>query len=460
MNQPAQELQLAEPAAGKDAAEHFSAGYGLKDFVVQAPDSPAPTGRLRIRPLSQVPPRNVRWLVPGMIPLRTLTLVAGVGGLGKSTYLCGIAAKVTRGELAGPAGDVILVSYEDAAEEVLRPRIEAAQGDLDRVHQVYVEPEDGMVCLPGDIGELSDLIAETDSSLLVIDPIVAAVDLGLDTHKDQHCRHVLGQLARLAEGHDCAVAYVGHLNKASTLEAYLRIAGSTAFYNAARVVILVTEDNEAPDSQRIISQRKNNYGPLSPVERHVIETVLLDDADAVSGDNITTSRMRFLEFAEDVDRNDVLAAPVRERGTTKLDEALGWLELALHDGEWHDSEGLKKLAVGSGIAERTLQRASGEIGVDVERRGFPASTHWHLPHSRQTFSIGLGATEEEDLKPHGYKESFVEVLPVAPVAPTRGVQGVLGTTEGSPLTGPASNVSAELTDEDIYLCKSEMEAGS
>src|SRR5207253_9648558 len=125
--------------------------------------------------------------------------------------------------------------------------------------------------------------------------------------------------------HDCAVGYVGHLNKASTLEAYLRIAGSTAFYNAARVVILVTEDNEAPDCQRIISQRKNNYGPLCPVERHVIETVQLADADAVTGDFITTSRMRFLELAEDIDRNDVLAAPVRERGPTKLDEARAWL---------------------------------------------------------------------------------------------------------------------------------------
>ena len=30
--------------------------------------------RLRLRRLSEVQPRQVRWLVPGLIPLRTLTL--------------------------------------------------------------------------------------------------------------------------------------------------------------------------------------------------------------------------------------------------------------------------------------------------------------------------------------------------------------------------------------------------
>ena len=41
--------------------------------------------RLQLRALADVEARQVRWLVPGLIPLRTLTLVAGVGGLGKST---------------------------------------------------------------------------------------------------------------------------------------------------------------------------------------------------------------------------------------------------------------------------------------------------------------------------------------------------------------------------------------
>ena len=42
--------------------------------------------------------------------------------------------------------------------------------------------------------------------LVIIDPIVAAIDIALDAHKDQHVRAVLAQLADLAETPDCAVA--------------------------------------------------------------------------------------------------------------------------------------------------------------------------------------------------------------------------------------------------------------
>src|SRR4051794_37069209 len=85
---------------------------GIDDFN-EVPDlGPAP--RLSLRALRDVQARQVRWLLPGLIPLRTLTLVAGVGGLGKSTLLAGVAAKVSRGELLDGPSDVILISYEDA----------------------------------------------------------------------------------------------------------------------------------------------------------------------------------------------------------------------------------------------------------------------------------------------------------------------------------------------------------
>jgi hypothetical protein len=50
----------------------------------------------------------------------------GIGGLGKSTWLAGIAAN---GHLGNP-GATLLVSFEDTAEEVLRPRCEPAGADL------------------------------------------------------------------------------------------------------------------------------------------------------------------------------------------------------------------------------------------------------------------------------------------------------------------------------------------
>src|SRR5262249_3763666 len=159
-------------------------------------------------------------LVPGLIPLRSPTLVAGVGGLGKSMWLAGVAARLSRGELPGhPPSDAVIISYEDTAEEVLRPRVEAAGSDPDRVPVGGRDYEP--VALPSDIAEVEKLVCGVAAKLLVIDPIVAGIVVGLDAHKDQHVRAVLRRLAALAEKADLAVAFVGHLNKTPSTDAYV-----------------------------------------------------------------------------------------------------------------------------------------------------------------------------------------------------------------------------------------------
>ncbi len=382
--------------------------------------------RLALRPLSEVQPRQVRWLLPGLIPLKTLTLVAGVGGLGKSTWLAGVAARVSRGDLGSEPGDVVLVSFEDTAAEVLRPRVEAAGGDLSRVHDVIVDRIDiDPVCLPRDIEDLGILVREAQARLLVIDPVVAALDVAYDAHKDQHVRVILAQLAALAEEQNAAVALVGHLNKTPSREAYLRIGGSTAFYNAARSVVLVTEDKGETDL-RLLSQDKANYSRRKPVERHRIEEVILPGTiDPETGGPITTSRMVFVEFADDVDEADLLA-PRENAGSTREVEATRFLVGELAGGEWIESAPIKERAEAQGIAGRTLQRAMQDIGVDVERRGFPAVTYWRL--SRATpVPINLARLGE----PHGYAESESPAETVAPVAPAAPVTGSGGASRNS-----------------------------
>lgn len=354
------------------------------------------------RPLAAVEPRRVRWLVPGLIPLKALTLVAGVGGLGKSTLLMAIAAQATRGELATEPADVLVVSYEDTAAEVLRPRVEAARGDLARVHELYVPPADGApLTLPTDLGELERHVRETGAVLVVVDPVVASIDLELDAHKDQHVRSVLAELAALAEDAGCAVALVGHLNKTPSRDAYIRVANSTAFYNAARSVVLVTVDPAEPEAQRLVTQAKANWARLRPVQRHVVEEIRLERLDRESGEPIVTSRMRYLEDAEDVDRDDVLAERRGRPAGEKFETALEFLTGTLADGDWHDSAGLKVLAAAQGVSEPTLKRAALDLGVEHERRGFPAVTYWRL-RSRVT---GSPETLSRLARPHGYAES-------------------------------------------------------
>jgi AAA domain len=338
--------------------------------------------RLALLPLEYVEPRQVRWLVRGLIPLRTLTLVAGIGGVGKSSWLASVAARVSRGDAERKPADVLLVSFEDAAAEVLRPRVEAADGDLARVHSVAVDAFGiDAVQLPADIDELERLVAQVEARLIVIDPIVAAIDRSIDANQDQDVRHVLFGLVALAERSSCAVVCVAHLNKNPSREAYLRVANSTAFWNASRSVVLVAEDPDDPETGRLIGQRKSNYSRLRPVERWRLEEVVLAQTlDPDTGEPIQTARMIFVETADEIDAADLLAP--RPDGDQRRGEAdaLRFLRSMLTDGDWHDSAGLSKQAASVGIKKRTLQRAAHDLGVEHKRSGeYPSVTHWRLP---------------------------------------------------------------------------------
>ena len=91
--------------------------------------------------VSDVPAERVEWLWPKRIPLAKLTVLDGDPGLGKSTLTLDLTARVTtrspmpdgtRSLLCARA--VIIVSAEDGIADTMRPRLEAAGADLERVH--------------------------------------------------------------------------------------------------------------------------------------------------------------------------------------------------------------------------------------------------------------------------------------------------------------------------------------
>jgi len=83
-------------------------------------------------------------------PRAMLSLIAGHGGLGKTTVLLDMAARITRGSTwpdgdgAAKRGSVIYFSGEDSIEHTLLPRFLAAMGDPERIHFIpAVKREDG-----------------------------------------------------------------------------------------------------------------------------------------------------------------------------------------------------------------------------------------------------------------------------------------------------------------------------
>jgi KaiC/GvpD/RAD55 family RecA-like ATPase len=363
--------------------------------------------------LSDVAAQRIRWLEPGLVPLRALTLLAGAGGLGKSTFAMRLAADLSRGRLLedGEPGSTLIVSTEDTAAEILKPRARAADGDVGRIRHYTVPLEEGgMLVLPGDFEELELEIAESEPRLVIIDPILGTLDVALDSHKDQHVRSVLGRLSRLAEERDLAVVMVAHVNKATSRDAYIRVSGSVALYNAARSVLLVTADPENPEStepgeteepvSRIVSQHKANYSRRYPPRRYEIRPIVLVDELDDRGQPLESSAMVYIEDAAGLELADLLAEASPNGHQPKTAQAEELLADLLADGDWHDSAGLKKLVGAQHISEPTVKRAAQALGVESERRGFPASTWWRLPQSDRGLSPTDEPTEPTGKKAH------------------------------------------------------------
>jgi hypothetical protein len=236
-----------------------------ESLLQSKPGPPAkPTSRRALAiPASHIHREQVEWLEPGRIPLRMVTVLAGIGGLGKSQLACLYAA-------ANP--DVTLIATaEDSPSTTVRPRLEAVRADLDRVRFVSIKTSEGIedgIAIPDDMEELEQLVAETHARLVVVDPLVAHLPMHIDSHKDQSVRRALAPLYRLAEAHNCAVLALLHLNKATGLAPLMRLGGSGAFGNAARSVLLLDRDPDDPDgeegNQRVLAHIKCNVAPLAP----------------------------------------------------------------------------------------------------------------------------------------------------------------------------------------------------
>ena len=89
--------------------------------------------------LSTVAPEHVNWLWPGRLPLGKLVVLDGDPAVGKSTLAVDLAARVTTGArwpdgTECPVGDVLILSAEDGLADTIRPRLDAAGGDPNRVH--------------------------------------------------------------------------------------------------------------------------------------------------------------------------------------------------------------------------------------------------------------------------------------------------------------------------------------
>lgn len=231
--------------------------------------------RANVKTLSDVTPERVQWLWPGWLPIGKLVILDGDPSVGKSTLTADWAARVSTGTPWPDgseclAGDVLLLSAEDGLGDTIRPRLDAAGGNAERIHaleSVTYVAEDRTTRARAfnlsDVAALERTVSEHRPRLVLIDVLMAYMPGKVDSHKDQDVRTVLGELARIADRYGCCIVALRHMNKSGGSKAMYRGAGSIGIVGAARVGMLAGHDpTDETGERRVLAVFKSNLAAI------------------------------------------------------------------------------------------------------------------------------------------------------------------------------------------------------
>ncbi len=329
----------------------------------------------------EVVSQPVEWLWEPWLPRGMVIVLDGEPGVGKSSLMMDLAARITTGlpfpgeSAAREPGIAMIIPMEDPIDSIVKPRFEAAGGDLRRVAffgGVTEVNENGeaqaILQLPRDLGLIADLCRQQRPAVVIIDPLFAV--LGVDengryvmANDDQSVRQLLIRLKLVAEETGVLFILIRHLNKGGHGNAVARGSGSIGISAAARAVLLAARDPNDPKGC-ILAMAKTNVSGTCRSRRYKIvgkgasSIVAWGDECDVSANELTSPGA---------------AAEYQERAVMAASD---FLETVLEDGgkTWAQ---LVALADNEGIAEITLRRAREKIGLVKKLKG--KQVFWRLP---------------------------------------------------------------------------------
>lgn len=324
--------------------------------------------------MADVESTPVSWLWPSRIPRGRITVLVGRPGDGKSFASADWAARISKGTTwpdGAPCecGNVLLVSGEDDPGDTIRPRLEAHEADVSRIHllsRVRRLGREGMtdVCFTlADIEAFATALKRVNPVLAIIDPIGSFLGGKVDAHRDNEVRGVLAPIVTLAREHGTAIVLVAHQRKGSAVHADDLVLGSRAFTALARSVLHLLRD-PTDNARRLLLPGKTNLTAPPAGLAFSIEgepARLLWDAKPVT-----------------MSADQVLRAEAgAEGGGTAVSEAVEWLRQVLQDGPLS----AKDLHVGAkeaGIKWGAVRKAKKVLGVLSKKVAYGEGWLWKL----------------------------------------------------------------------------------
>lgn len=231
----------------------------------------------------QVVPERL-WQVQDLIPAKTVSILTGDGGTGKSLVALQLAVSTALGHLwlgqATTAGPALFISAEDDRDELHRrvASLARAEGialaDLESLTLCSLAGEDALLSVPEGQGKtmketalfqkVEAWIAQHRPTLTVLDTLA---DLfGGDEINRAQARQFIGQLRGLALTYETTILLLAHPSLSGIARGDGN-SGSTAWNNSVRSRLylrrVAAEDQAGCDPDaRILEVMKSNYGPI------------------------------------------------------------------------------------------------------------------------------------------------------------------------------------------------------
>ena len=314
-----------------------------KVTVLSKPRMEPPVSMIR---MSDVIRTEVSFLWKPYVPLGKCTILQGNPGEGKTYFAMQLCAACTNRkplpnmDVMEPC-NVIYQTAEDGLGDTIRPRLEEAGADLDRV-LVIDKSSDSPLTLSDE--RIEQAIRQNEAKLMIIDPIQAYIGANVDMNRANEVRPILRHLGDVAQRTNCAIVLIGHLNKASGMQSTYRGLGSIDLTASVRSLLFIGKIRTDP-TLRVLIHEKSSLAPPG------------DSLAFVLGDD---DGFRWIG-KYDITADEMLSGSERKKDT-KLKEAKEMICHMLAGGKQVLSEEIDREAVKRGISTRTIRDAKKELG--------------------------------------------------------------------------------------------------
>ena len=280
------EVEFPELGITKTILPAFLSRRALDALGCGADGQPVELRTVCAAELHDVPVPVREFHVPGLIPARTVTMIGGDGGVGKSLLAKQLACSTALGcEWIGhqvEAGRALYLSAEDDLDEVHRRLVDIVAGygaelrDLSDLRIAPLAGEDAVLAAPAGRTNiltatplwqaLEGMVADFRPRLIVLDTL-ADLFGGQENERIQ-ARQFVGLLRGLAIKQETTVVLLSHPSQ-SGMASGTGSSGSTSWNNSVRSRLyleraLIRDDQgklaiEADPDLRILSKKKANY---------------------------------------------------------------------------------------------------------------------------------------------------------------------------------------------------------